>query len=231
MPYFYIDPYYIILVIPAILLSLLAQVRVKTTFHKYSQVGNYRGLTGAQAASRILQDNGITNVAVERVGGNLTDHFDPKAMVIRLSDSVYNSSSIAAVGVAAHEAGHAVQHAVGYAPIRIRNAIVPVVNFGSALSWPLVLFGILFSYSFLINIGIILFCATLVFQIITLPVEFNASSRAMAILGSSGMLSDQELKGARSVLTAAAMTYVAAVIVSIAHLLRLLLLTRGRRGD
>ena len=157
MPYFYIDPYYIILVIPAILLSLLAQVRVKTTFHKYSQVGNYRGLTGAQAASRILQDNGITNVAVERVGGNLTDHFDPKAMVIRLSDSVYNSSSIAAVGVAAHEAGHAVQDAVGYAPIRIRNAIVPVVNFGSALSWPLVLFGILFSYSFLINIGIILF--------------------------------------------------------------------------
>lgn len=224
-----IDIYYIVLVIPALLLGVWAQNRVNTAFSTYSQVRAYRGYTGAMAAEQILRENGVHDVRIERIAGNLTDHFDPRSKVIRLSDSVFGSNSIAAIGVAAHEAGHAVQHAVGYFPIRIRNVFVPVANFGSRISVPLIILGVLLSFQGLITIGILLFSTVAIFQLITLPVEFDASRRALEVLAGTGLLEGEEIDGARKVLSAAAMTYVAALISSVAQLLRLIGLYGNRR--
>lgn len=218
-----------IYLLPAIILSLIAQAMVSSAFNKYSKVRNVRGLTGADAAREILDRNGLFNVRIERVSGKLTDHYDPRANVIRLSDSVYGSDSVAAVGVAAHEAGHAVQYAVGYGPIKVRNAIIPVTQFGSNISIPLVFLGLFFSWDFLITTGIVLFCAVVFFQAVTLPVEFNASGRAIRTLRDENILADNELKGAKKVLTAAALTYVAAMITAIMNLLRLIALSNRRR--
>ncbi len=226
--YYGLDYYYLVLVLPAILLMTIAQISVKSTFSKYSQ--KTCNITGAEAARRVLNANGVSGVRIERVSGNLTDHFDPKANVIRLSDAVYDSNSVAAAGVAAHEAGHAVQYALGYAPIKIRGAIYPICNLGSRLAIPLVLFGFLFSFYYLIDLGIIFFALALVFQLITLPVEFNASRRAISALSEFGILANEdEVKGARKVLFAAAMTYVTSFLVSLAQLLRLLALANRRR--
>lgn len=229
MPYLYYDSYYLMLVLPAILIAMAAQIMVKTTFRRYASVFSRRGQTAAQVARRILDDNGLQAVRLERVSGDLTDHYDPKANVIRLSDSVYNSASVASIGVAAHEAGHAVQHAVGYVPIKLRNAVLPVANIGSAAAMPIIVIGLLLSFEPLVSIGILLFSALVLFQLITLPVEFNASRRALATLRDSHILDGKELSGARRVLSAAAMTYVAAVLVSAMQLLRLVLLTNRRR--
>ncbi|MBR3961025.1 MAG: zinc metallopeptidase [Clostridia bacterium] len=226
--YYGFDYYYLILVIPAVLISLIAQIKVKSAFSKYSKVSSR--LTGAEAAERLLNSKGVTGVKIERVSGNLTDHFDPRTNVIRLSDSVYSANTVAAVGVACHEAGHAVQYAENYLPIKIRNKIVPLTQFGSYLSWPLLLFGLIFNYSLLIDIGILLFGLVVLFQLITLPVEFNASHRAISALEDTGAFyGEEEHKGVKKVLSAAAMTYVAALIVSLAQMLRLILLTQGRR--
>ena len=219
----------IIILIPAIIFSIVAQIMVKSAFSEYSKVRNSRGLTGADAAREILDRNGLTNVRIEHISGSLTDHYDSKANVIRLSDDVYGSATVAAVGVAAHEAGHAVQYAEGYYPIKIRNAIIPVTRFGSSLSTPLVILGLALSWDFLITAGILLFCAVVLFQAITLPVEFNASGRALKTLRSSHFLEDDEMKGARSVLTAAAMTYVAAMLSALLSLVRLLVISGRRR--
>ena len=228
--YFYFDSYYLLLVVPAIILSLIAQVKVKSTFSKYSRVLSRSGVTGAEAARRVLEANGVFGVKIERVSGNLTDHFDPRTNVIRLSDSVYGSTSVAAVGVAAHEAGHAVQYAENYAPIKIRNSFVPVANFGSSFSWILLVLGIAFSYEPLIFAGIICFAAVTLFHLLTLPVEFNASRRALFAIKNSGILQyEEERNGAKSVLSAAAFTYVSALIMSLAQLLRLVLLANRRR--
>lgn len=231
MPYYYygFDYTYLVFVLPALLIALVAQIKVKTTFRKYAKVMNARGLSGAEVAAKILSSNGVLDVAVQRVSGNLTDHFDPTARVIRLSQSVYDSHSVAAVGVAAHEAGHALQYAEDYFPIRLRAAIIPVTKVGSALSWPLIILGLVFSFGFLVNLGIILFSVVTLFQLVTLPVEFNASRRALNILQQQGILAPEELGGARKVLTAAAMTYVAALLVSVMQLLRLIALFSNRR--
>ena len=230
MPYYYygIDPLYLYLVLPAILLALFAQIKVKSTFSKYSQyLCNY---SGAEAAKRVLEANGVYDVKIERVSGSLTDHYDPKTNIIRLSDTVYDARNISAVGVAAHEAGHAVQYAKGYSPIKIRTAIYPICNIGSQLSMPLLLMGLIFNFSFLMNLGIIFFGVALVFQLATLPVEFNASSRALgAIKDSNILLDDSEVKGARKVLSAAALTYIAAFLVSLTQLLRFLIIANRRR--
>lgn len=228
----YISGYYssyLIYVLPALLISLLAQIAVKSSFSRYSKVSC--NMTGAEAARRVLEQNGVYNVRIERVSGQLTDHYDPRTNVIRLSESVYDTPSIAAVGVAAHEAGHAVQYANGYAPIKIRGMILPVSQIGSQLSMPLLLLGIVFSFDILINLGIIFFCAALLFQLVTLPVEFNASRRAMnAIREGNLLLGEDNVRGASSVLRAAAMTYVASVIVSVMQLLRLLSIAGRRRN-
>ena len=238
MPYRYFygfDWTYIYLVLPCVILSLLASHNVNSTFKKYSNQHSIRRLTGAEAAQRVLSANGVSGVRIERVSGNLTDHYDPKANVIRLSDSVYSSTSTAAIGVACHEAGHAVQYAVGYAPIKLRAAIIPVTNFGSRLAMPLILLGILFSTmgSFsdtLVYLGIAAFGLSFVFQLVTLPVEFNASRRAMQAIESANLLTDEEQRGARKTLTAAAMTYVAATAVALAQLVRLIaIFGNGRR--
>lgn len=218
-----------VILIPAIIFSLIAQLMVKSAFSKYSKERNSRGLTGADAAREILDRNGLTNVRIERISGSLTDHYDPRANVIRLSDDVYGSATVAAVGVAAHEAGHAVQYATGYAPIKVRNAIIPVTQFGSSLSTPLVLLGLVFSWDFLITVGILLFCAVVLFQAVTLPVEFDASGRAIKALRSAHFLEDDELRDAKKVLTAAAMTYVAAMISALLSLVRLLVISGRRR--
>lgn len=220
-----------ILVIFGFILASFASVGVQSAFKKYSDVKSCRHYTGADAARKILDDNGLYNISIEHIHGDLNDHFDPRANVIRLSDATYNSDSVAAIGVAAHEAGHAVQHAVGYAPIRVRNAIVPAVNLCSKLSMPLFIIGLLMGATGLANLGIILFSAALVFQIVTLPVEFNASRRAIKILDGSAMLDKTELSGAKKVLRAAAMTYVAAALASALQLLRLVLINNnsGRR--
>ena len=225
------DPYYWILIVPSLLLALWAQMMVSSNFKKYSQVYNRRGYTGADAARMILDSNGLYHVRIERVSGNLTDHYDPKAEVIRLSASVYGSASVAAVGVAAHEAGHAVQHATGYLPIKIRSAIIPVTQIGSQLSIPLILLGFLFQLKPLVFVGILFYATAALFQLVTLPVEFNASSRAMKVLEQSEMLAGDELAGAGKVLRAAAMTYVAALLTALAQLLRLILIFGGRRRD
>lgn len=228
MFYFYDSTY--ILVLIAFALSMFASFGVNATFSRYKKVLSSRGMTGADAARRILDDNGLTSVRIEHISGNLNDHYDPRTNVIRLSDATYADTSVAAIGVAAHEAGHAVQHATGYLPIKVRNAIVPVVNLSSSLSMPLFLIGLLLDMAGLTMLGIILFSASLVFQLITLPVEFNASRRAIRILDSAYMLDDSELSGAKKVLSAAAMTYVAAVAASALQLLRLLLIANRRRN-
>lgn len=224
----YIDPYYLILVIPTLLLSLVAQAAVKGTFSKYSKLGAKSGYTGQSAARRILNQNGLSHIAVERVAGQLTDHYDPKAKVLRLSESTYDSSSIAAIGVAAHEAGHAVQHDEGFWANTIRSALVPVAQIGSSVGPYMAIFGFFAGLEFLIYLGIVLFAGAVLFYLITLPVEFDASRRAIRVLEDQGMLTDQELKGAKSVLRAAAMTYIASTLVAFASLLRLILLARGR---
>ena len=229
--YYGIDIYYIILVIPALLLSGWAQAKVKSTFNRYSKERTHSGMTGYEAARRILAANGLYHVNVERVHGNLTDHYDPKTNVIRLSDSVFGSNSVAAVGVAAHEAGHAVQYAQNYAPIKLRTAIIPVTNLGSTLSVPLVLVGFLMGMQPLVNLGLILFATVALFQLVTLPVEFNASRRAVEALELGGTMADDEVRGVKKVLSAAAMTYVAALAVSVANLLRLVLRFGGRNRD
>lgn len=229
--YYGFDWSYLVLVLPAVILAMWAQMKVKSTYAKYSQVSSRSGLTGADAARRILDRNGLGNVRIERIPGQLTDHYDPRTQVVSLSDSVYGSNSIAAIGVAAHEVGHAVQHATGYGFLRLRNAIIPVTNIGSTLSMPLVLLGLVLNSGVLAMVGIILFSLVALFQLITLPVEFNASNRAIATLDSFGMLDAGELNGTRKVLSAAAMTYVAALAVSLAQLLRLLMLFGGRRRN
>lgn len=220
------------LIILAFLISALVSAKMNATFSKYSKVRSYCGMTGAQAAQRILSSAGIYDVRIEHVSGKLTDHYDPSNKVLRLSDAVYGNTSIAAIGVAAHECGHAVQHARNYVPLSVRSAIVPVANFGSQLSWPLFLAGLIFSFRPLLMIGILLFCAALLFQIVTLPVEFNASARALRMLDETGIMGRQEIRGTKKVLRAAAMTYVAAVIGSLLQLLRLLILSGAfRRRD
>lgn len=219
-----------IILIPALIFSLIAQLMVKGAFSKYSGVRNSRGYTGADAARAILDRNGLSYIRIEHINGELTDHYDPGTNVIRLSDSVYNNDSVAAVGVAAHEAGHAVQYAEGYGPIKVRSAIIPITQFGSNLSTPLVILGIIFSSNVLITAGILLFCTVVLFQAITLPVEFNASGRALKVLREEHFLDDDEMKGAKSVLTAAALTYVAAMFSALASLARLLLI-RNRNNN
>lgn len=233
--YYGFDMSYIVLVLPCVILSLWASFNVNNTFKKYSNQLSARRITGAQAAQRVLSAHSIHNVRIERIPGNLSDHYDPKANVIRLSDSVYDNTSTAAIGVACHEAGHAVQYAQSYGPIKLRAAIVPVTNIGSKLAMPLILLGLLlsvfmdFSYTF-VYIGIACFGLSLVFQLVTLPVEFNASRRAIQAIDQGDLLTDAELKGARKTLTAAAMTYVAATAVALMQLLRLILIF-GRRKD
>ena len=237
MPYFYgFDWTYLVLVLPCVLLSLWASSSVKSTFNKYSSQYSIRRITGADAARRVLAHNGVGGVRIERVSGSLTDHYDPKANVIRLSDTVYDSTSTAAIGVACHEAGHAVQYAQNYGPIKLRAAIIPATNIGSRLAMPLILVGLLLTfledYSFtLIYLGIACFALSLVFQLITLPVEFNASRRAIAAIEQGGILTQDEQVGAKKTLKAAAMTYVAATAVALAQLLRLLILFGRRRDD
>ncbi|MCX7695566.1 MAG: zinc metallopeptidase [Caloramator sp.] len=225
---FYYDSTFVIL-IPAILLSLYAQAKIQSTYSRYSRQYSLSGLTGAEAARRILDYNGLYDVAIELIPGNLTDHYDPRDRVLRLSQSVYHSTSIAAIGVAAHEAGHALQHSRGYAPLIFRNALVPVANIGSNLSWILIVFGIFISSVGLINLGILLFTAVVLFQVITLPVEFNASSRALNQLDNYNILYKEELYKAKKVLSAAALTYVAATLMAISQLLRLIVLTHDSR--
>ena len=227
MPYFYLDYWYIVLVVPALLLAFWAQINVKTTFSRYARVLAPSGMTGAESARRVLAANGVTGVRIERVSGNLTDHFDPKTNTIRLSESVYDATTVSAVGVAAHEAGHAVQYAVGYSPMKLRAAIIPATNIGSQLAMPLLILGLLLSSATLVDIGIVAFSMSTLFQLVTLPVEFNASRRAVATL-ESACVSDTEVKGSKAVLRAAALTYVAALAVSLASLLRVILLFGGR---
>ncbi|OUP48685.1 zinc metallopeptidase [Lachnoclostridium sp. An181] len=232
-PMFYFDPTYILIVI-GVVICLLASMKVKRTFTKYSTVRSASGLTGRDAAEQILHGAGIYDVRIEHVRGNLTDHYDPRAKVLRLSDATYHSQSVAAIGVAAHECGHAIQHATNYAPLTIRGAIVPIANFGSAIAWPLILIGLLFnsqSSALFLNLGILAFSAAVLFQIITLPVEFNASGRAIRILRGTGLLRKEEVDSAKKVLSAAALTYVAGALSSILQLLRILILTGGRRND
>ena len=235
MPYYYygFDWTYLVLVLPCIIISLWASYNVNATFKRYSNQFSSRRITGAQAAQRVLSANGVRNVRIERVSGNLTDHYDPKTNVIRLSDSVYDSSSTAAIGVACHEAGHAVQYAHNYAPIKLRAAIIPITNIGSRLAMPLILIGLLLGAlsglgDFFVYLGIAAFGLSLVFQLVTLPVEFNASRRAMEAIESGNILTEEEQRGAKKTLKAAAMTYVAATAVALAQLLRLLVLFGGR---
>ena len=234
MPYFYFDWTYIMLVLPCILLSLWASSSVNSTFQKYSKQLSVRNITGAEAAQRVLSINGVRGVRIERINGYLTDHYDPKTNVIRLSDNVYASTSTAAIGVACHEAGHAVQYDQSYAPIRLRAAIIPITNFGSRIAMPLIMVGILLSFMgnmsyFFVYLGIACFGFSLLFQLVTLPVEFNASRRAMAAIEQTGLLTEEEQRGARKTLKAAAMTYVAATAVALSQLVRLLVIFGGRR--
>ena len=224
----WIDSGYIMFVLPALLLTLWAQANVSGTYSKFSKIYSRRGITAAEVARSILDRNGLQNVAIGRVGGKLTDHYNPKTNVGKLSDATYASTSVAALGVAAHEVGHAIQHARGYVPIRIRNAIVPVVNVASQAAIPLFVIGLIFQSGLMMDIGIWFFTAAVAFQLITLPVEFNASGRAIAILEGNYILEDEEVRGAKKVLRAAAMTYVAAAAMAVAQLLRLLM-ARGNR--
>ena len=229
--YYYYDPTYMLIVISA-LISLFAQFLVNSRFSKYSRVRSRSGMTGAQAAERILQSQGIYDVAIQRVSGKLTDHYDPRNKTLNLSDAVYASTSVAAVGVSAHECGHAIQHARGYAPLSFRSALVPVANIGSQLSWLFIILGIFFGGSHtLIMIGILMFSAAVLFQLVTLPVEFNASGRALKLLSETGILQKDEVSDTRKVLSAAALTYVAAAATAVLQLLRLLRLFGGNDRD
>ncbi len=232
MPFFYYSSdslwTYVLIVLPAVILAMWASANVNSTFKKYSKVPSSSGYTGMDAARRILDANGLTNIRIEHVSGNLTDHYDPKAGVIRLSDAVYANNSAAAIGVAAHEAGHAVQHAEKYAPLVIRNAIIPICSIGSNLAMPLIILGLVLDMFGLCYIGILAFGLATLFQLITLPVEFDASRRALAALESSGRFSDTDLKNAGKTLRAAALTYVAALAVALANLLRIIVIVGGR---
>lgn len=231
--YYYWDPTYILVVIGAII-CMIASAKVKTTFNKYSQYRSYSGMNGAQVAQRVLEAAGIYDVTVRHVSGNLTDHYDPSTKTVNLSDPVYNSYSVAALGVAAHECGHAIQHAKNYAPLSLRSALVPVANFGSMFAWPLILIGLFIngrSSTLIIDLGIVLFSAAVLFQLVTLPVEFDASRRALVMLRTQNILSDDELKNTRKVLKSAAFTYVASAAAAILQLLRIILLVGGRRDD
>ena len=222
---------YLVFIVPCVILSLFCQFKVQSNFSKYSQIPNSRRMTGAQAAEYVLRHDGVTGVVIEHVSGSLTDHFDPRSNVIRLSDSVYSSMSVAAIGVAAHEAGHAVQHANGYIPNKIRSAILPIANIGSKLSWILILIGLIFYAkigTILLNIGIILFSASVLFTVATLPVEFDASRRALRCFRETNLIVGEEYDGAKKVLQAAAMTYVASAVTSIMQLLRLIFISRRR---
>ena len=233
MGYYYWDPTYILVVIGAVI-CMIASARVKGTFNKYSQLRSMSGMNGAQVAQRVLQAAGIYVVQVRHVSGSLTDHYDPRTKTVNLSDPVYNATSVAALGVAAHECGHAIQHAKSYAPLSIRSALVPIANFGSMLAWPVILIGLLFntrSSGLIIDIGILLFSAAVLFQLVTLPVEFDASRRALVMLRTQGILADDELRYTRRVLKSAALTYVASAAAAILQLLRIILITNGRRRD
>lgn len=223
----FFDETYLIL-IPAMIFALFAQINVKSTFNKYSRKNNSRGLTGAEIARQILDANGLYNVRIEHISGSLTDHFSPNENVVRLSDDVYGKSTIASAGVAAHEVGHAIQHSVGYAPIKIRNAIIPITQIGSSISMPIFIIGIALSFKPLVTAGILLFSAVVFFQLITLPVEFNASRRALKTLESRNILEGDELKGSAKVLRAAAMTYLAGLFSSLASLIRLIAISNRR---
>ncbi|RHV00769.1 peptidase [Firmicutes bacterium OM07-11] len=230
---FYYDPTYVMVLI-GVVICMLASANVNRTFQKYSRIRSHSGMTGREAAERLLHANGIYDVTVQHVAGNLTDHYDPRNKTLNLSDSTYASTSVAAIGVAAHECGHAVQHANGYAPLKIRGSLVPVANFGSTLAWPLILIGFLIQGNasvLLINLGILLFSAAVLFQIVTLPVEFNASSRALKALETNGILYTEEVADTRKVLRAAALTYVASAASAILQLLRLILISGGRRRN
>lgn len=226
---FFWDPTMIIL-IPAVLISFYAQMKVNSTYHRYSQVPSHRGMTGADVARYILNQNGLHDIPVERVAGELSDHYDPRSRVVRLSAGVYNSTSLAALGIAAHEVGHAVQHDIGYLPLYIRNTVIPVTQFGSYLAIPLFMLGLIMSSSMLVEVGIVLFAAIVFFQMVTLPVEFNASSRALSTLSSEGFLDDTEIKGTAKVLKAAALTYVAAALMAVLQLVRLLVISGALGG-
>ena len=233
MGYYYWDPTYILVVIGAVI-CMIASARAKGTFNKYSQPRSMSGMNGAQVAQRVLQAAGIYDVQVRHVSGSLTDHYDPRTKTVNLSDPVYNATSVAALGVAAHECGHAIQHAKSYAPLSIRSALVPIANFGSMLAWPVILIGLLFntrSSGLIIDIGILLFSAAVLFQLVTLPVEFDASRRALVMLRTQGILADDELRYTRRVLKSAALTYVASAAAAILQLLRIILITNGRRRD
>lgn len=233
MGYYYWDPTYILVVIGAVI-CMIASARVKGTFNKYSQLRSMSGMNGAQVAQRVLQAAGIYDVQVRHVSGSLTDHYDPRTKTVNLSDPVYNATSVAALGVAAHECGHAIQHAKSYAPLSIRSALVSIANFGSMLAWPVILIGLFFntrSSGLIIDIGILLFSAAVLFQLVTLPVEFDASRRALVMLRTQGILADDELKYTRRVLKSAALTYVASAAAAILQLLRIILITNGRRRD
>ena len=233
MGYYYWDPTYILVVIGAVI-CMIASARVKGTFNKYSQLRSMSGMNGAQVAQRVLQAAGIYDVQVRHVSGSLTDHYDPRTKTVNLSDPVYNATSVAALGVAAHECGHAIQHAKSYAPLSIRSALVPIANFGSMFAWPVILIGLLFntrSSGLIIDIGILLFSAAVLFQLVTLPVEFDASRRALVMLRTQGILADDELRYTRRVLKSAALTYVASAAAAILQLLRIILITNGRRRD
>ena len=234
MPFgFYWDPTYYLVVIGAVI-CMIASARVKTVFNKYNKVRSYSGMTGAEAAERVLRASGVYDVKIARCSGSLTDHYDPRSKTVFLSDSVYNSSSVAAVGVAAHDCGHAAQDAESYIPLRVRHALVPIANLGSMLAWPFILIGLLFtrnSSDLWITAGILLFTGAVAFQLVTLPVEFNASRRALRVLHSNSILTEDELQGTRKVLKAAALTYVASAAAIILQLLRILLLTGGKRRD
>ena len=229
----YFDWTYLFLVLPAMIFAMIASAGVNSTFAKYSKQYSSRGVTGAQAARLVLDKNGLQNIPIEQISGKLTDHYDPRANVIRLSSEVYNGTSTASIGVACHEVGHAIQHATGYTPIKVRSAIVPITNIGSKLAVPLIIIGILLSslgeiFVWLAYIGIIAFSLTVIFQLVTLPTEFNASSRALATIRENGILTAEELKGSKKVLNAAAMTYVAALAVAVAQLLRLIIIVSRR---
>lgn len=231
MPYFYYDSTYFLVLI-GVVLSLLASSKVKSTYAKYAKEPSLTGMTGAQAAQRILSTAGIYDVTIQHVAGNLTDHYDPRNKTLNLSDTVYGSTSVAAVGVAAHECGHAIQHDRSYAPLKIRTAIAPVANIGANISWPLILVGLLLGGNgVLIQLGILMFSLAVAFQLVTLPVEYNASNRAMDLLSETGILYEEELRKTKKVLSAAALTYVAAAASSILQLLRLVLLYGRRRND
>jgi Zn-dependent membrane protease YugP len=224
------DPTYIVL-IPAVILALYAQLRVRSTYARYSQVPVSNGLTGAEAAEEILRRNGLSGVRVERTDGVLTDHYDPRTRVLSLSSDVYGGASVASVGVAAHESGHAIQHARDYAPLALRSAMVPTVQFGSWLAWPIFILGFLFHSGTMVQLGILVFSAVVAFTVVTLPVEFDASARAMRALSAEGLVTPDELRGVRAVLTAAALTYVAAAAMSVLQLLRMLMLANMRREE